>query len=283
MNAVTLKTKTTVMTSRKHQGSLSGSTRIYDFMFIPNCGFLNSNLPLLNNCELKLSFDRINSDVAFIATGSVPDGSNISGKPIEIKDCYAISEYISSEKLRSYFNRIEGGPITYNFEECEVTLKTLPLNETDVRLDNIKGGNNPNCLFAAIIPTANLNGDMAQSATGFQHHDVTNVNITLNGNSVNGYPLDIKNKSCVAPLRLFNDVTNRLMNPLTGDCLDISLFKSNWIYSHKFEAEATSQGWLGIHLKLTSALSSPYTLVVWTISNAALTIDKFHQIEKLAL
>ena len=283
MNASVIKGKSTVLTSRKHQGITSGSSRIYDFVFIPNCGFLNSNLPLLNNCELKLSFDRVNADVAFLETGTVPDGSKITGKPIVIKDCYAISEYISSEQLRTYFNRIDNGPITYNFEECEVTLKNLPLNETDIRLDNIKGGNNPNCLFAAMIPTAGLNGDLSQSCTGFQHHDVTNVNITLNGNSVNGYPIDIKNKSCIIPLRLFNDVTNRFMNPLSGECIDMSLFKTNWIYSHKFEAEATSQGWLGIHIKLETALTSAYTLVLWTISDSALTIDKFHQIEKVSL
>ena len=275
--------KTLVVESRKYLGTLNAAKtlRTYTFTFIPNCGFLNSNLPLINNSELKLSFDRVNSDVALIAGGSPTE--SISGTAIDIKDCYAITEYVSSESMRSYFNKIDTTPIPYVYEECEITLKTLPLNEKDIRLDNIKGGNNPGCMFVGLIPTDAVNGSMTKSATGFHHHGVESINITLNGNSVNGYPVDMRYNSCVTPFRMFNEVTNRYMNPLTGDSMDLNMFSLNWLYSHKFEAEATPQGWLGVHLKLTTGLNESYTLVIWTINKSAITIDKFHQIEKLIL
>ena len=36
-------------------------------------------------------------------------------------------------------------------------------------------------------------------------------------------------------------------------------------------------------MKLSSALTSPCTLVVWTVQNTAISIDKFHQIERLQI
>ena len=269
----------TTIINRRHQGLEKNGNRIFDFIFIPNCGFLNSNLPLLNNCELKLSFDRCPTSTAFLADPSVEDTNQV----LEIKDCYALTEYISSDSLRNYFAKIDSGPIRYKFEECEISLKNIPLNETQIRLDNIKGGNNPLCLFAGLIKTSALTGNPALSSTGFRICNVESINITLNGNSVNGYPIDIRNNSPVIPMRLFNDVTNRYMNPLAGDCIDISRFRSNWLYAHSFEAEATSQGWLGVTLKLSKGFNEPYTLVIWTITRSCIEIDKFHQIEKLLL
>ena len=271
---------TTVVSNRRHQGFETGGARLYDFIFIPNNGFLNSNLPLLNNCEVKLSFDRCSANVGFLAASSVTDAIK---DVLKITDCYAITEYISSDKLRNYFGKIDSGPIRYKFEECEITLKNIPLNEDQIRLDNIKGGNNPLCLFAGLIKSSALTGDQLLSATGFRRQNVESINITLNGNSVNGYPIQINNESPVLPMRLFNDVTNRYMNPLAGDCVDISRFRSNWLYAHSFEAEATSQGWIGVSLKLEQPFSEPYTLVIWTIAKSSIEIDKFHQIEKHVL
>ena len=271
------------MAKRRSQGHADGVNRIYEFVFIPNCGFLNSNLPLLNNCELKLSFDRVNMEVAMLEAGDVAVTSNQTGAPLTIKDCEAITEYIMCDKLETYFMNIDDGPIRYYYQECDITLKALPKDETSIRLDNIKGGRIPVCLFAGIIPSSHLAGDIKQSSTGFNSHYVTEFNISLNGNSVNGYPLYNKYESAIYPFYKFMDATYRYMNPDTGEGLKIGQFDYNWIYAHRFEGENSDQGWLGINMKLSEALAEPHSLVIWCVYNCALTIDKFHQIEKLSL
>ena len=145
------------------------------------------------------------------------------------------------------------------------------------------GGNNPSVLFMGILPSSALSGNQLISSTGFRQNKVTDVNLTLNGNSVNGYPMAIKHENCVFPLRLFNDVTNRYMNPLCGDVMNIATFQSNWLYSHNFEAEATSQGWIGVQLKTSAPFVEPATLVIWTVSRHKITIDRYHQVEKMVL
>ena len=109
------------------------------------------------------------------------------------------------------------------------------------------------------------------------------LNITLNGNSVNGYPISLKNNSSLPAMHKFLDVTGRLYNSSSGTNLDTREFKYNFIWAHKFEGESTGQGWLGMDIKLDSEYDENMTLVVWIISASALTLDKFHQIEKLQL
>ena len=281
-SASEVKAQASLLAKRKLQGKANGTNRVYDFIFIPNSGFLNSNLPLMSNCELKLSFDRIDANVAMLEYGS-DIKTDCSGSPLAIRDCVAIAEYISSDELQRYFMQIDHHPIPYYYEDCDVTLKNLPLSETNIRLDNIKGGNTPMCLFAAIIPSSALNGSLTESSTAFNCNHVTDINITLNGNSVNGYPMDIKDQSPIFPYHRFMDVTGRYMNPICGEGLKLAHFMHNWIYAHKFEAEASSQGWLGINIKLSTAFTTAHTLVIWCINDCAITIDKFHQIEKLNL
>jgi len=273
---------TSTLTKRFVNGKLDGDTVIYDFVFIPNCGFLNSNVPLLNDCELKLSFDRIKSAVSMLKS-KFDIKNSCEGEPIAIKDCVAVAEYIRSDELDKHFSRIDSDPIPYYYEDCEVSLKSLPLNETDIRIDNIKGGPTPSCLFAGIIESDALNGDIEKSSTRFSCNHVTLFNITLNGNSVNGYPLENKNKLAIFPYHKFMETTSRYMNTICGEGLKLTQFQMNWIYAHKFEAEVSGEGWLGINIKLSKAYDVSHTLVIWCMYDSAITIDKFHQIERVNL
>ena len=281
MSSSELQSNTSLAIKRKYQGDLHGANRTYEFVFIPNSGFLNSNLPLMTNCELKLSFDRLNASYSMMEYGSITNA--LESKPLVIKDCVAIAEYVQSDELDNYFGQIQMSPITYYYEDCDVILRSIPKDETSIRIDNIKGGNTPNCIFAAIIPSTNLAGSVSSSTTSFRRNKVTEFNITLNGNSVNGYPMTSSFTAGVVPLQRFMDVTNRYMNISCGEGVNFQRFYYNWIYSHRFEAESSDEGWLGIDIKLSSAYTDAHTLVIWCINDAAITIDKFHQLEKLTI
>ena len=84
-------------------------------------------------------------------------------------------------------------------------------------------------------------------------------------------------------MQKFFDVTNRLYNVQCGESLDASAFNYNFLWAHKFEGEITGQGWIGVDLKLDTEFAESMTLVVWIINSTAITLDKFHQIERLQL
>lgn len=264
---------------RTNVSTRSGTKRRYEFAFIPNNGFLTSPELLMKDCELKLSFDRANPKIALtkIKDSTPPD-------QIEILDCYAITEYVSSPGIRNFFSTIENMPITYEYEEMEVLVKGLPTGTTTIQVDNIRGGNVPNYIFVGLIPSANLQGVYEKGATCFKQHNVEELNITLSGNPVSGYPMKIAHGSPVYPLHKFLDTTGRLYSVFTGKTPCFTSFQTfMWLWSHKFEAEMTSQGWIGINLKLSSEFTTQMSMVIWIVSPNALTLDKYHQIERINL
>ena len=258
----------------------SGKAR-YDFAFIPDVSFLANSDPLLQNCELKLRFDRADPAVSVLEQSA---GGSLN--QIVIENCYAVTEFISSPELRSYFDKIENEPLLYKFDDVEVMVKSIPYNQKMIRFDNLRGGNTPSHIFVGIIKTNALDGDKQLSSTKFSSYNIEEMNITLNGNSVNGYPIQIQDESCVFPLQKFIDATDRTGNISSGSFLNPNEFKFNWLWAHNFEAEQTSQGWTGINFKLSKGFEESdgsMSLVVWIISPAALKIDKFHQLEKINL
>ena len=67
----------------------------------PSTGFLQSNVPLLPDAELKLSFDRTPMDMSFIKIKEPMTSVDY----LELKDCYLLAEYISSPSLKTCFNK----------------------------------------------------------------------------------------------------------------------------------------------------------------------------------
>ena len=250
-------------------------TYIYEFILVPNIGFLGDSTPLLNDCEVKLNFDRTPGSVAVLSS------QEIDTPYLEIKDCYATTEWVSSPSLKNYFAGIEYNPITYNYDEIEVLCKALPMNMTTMRLDNLRGGNVPSYMFAGIIPTDALNGDLALSSTNFGSHGITEINITMNGNSVDGYPIEVRNGSEVNAMFQFNDTINRIYNNKCCAGLKKAHFHYNYIWAHHFEAEQMAQGWIGMDIKLDKALTTSHTMVIWLVYENSVSIDKYHQVERM--
>ena len=257
----------------------TAKTRSWEFIICPNFGFLGSPEPLMKDCELKLSFDRSNAYTSLLGGTA----AKAMTAPIKIHDAVAITEYISSPSLRTFFDHIEYEPIMYEYDACDVLIKTIPTGETDIRFDNIRGGNVPIAMFAGIIPQTCLQGDKDLSSTYFRNNNVKEMTFTLNGAPVNGYPLTLRHENPIPAMQKFLDSTGRYYNVTAGETLTALEFKYNFLWSHQFEAENSSQGWLGVDFKLTKAFTTNMCLVVWIITPTATSLDKFHKIERINL
>ena len=270
-----------LISMRQSVGIHQGNKRIYEFVITPNIGFLASPMPLMKDTELKLSFDRAPSKVALLKNGTISEECN----DIILDDVYATTEYISSPQLRDYFECVDIAPLIYEYEECDVFIKNLEKGSTEFRFDNLRGGSVPGYIFMGLIPQKSINGDFDFSSTRFKANNVVEANISLNGNPVDVFPINIKNNSPVYPFHKFIDDTGRLYNSHCGSTLLLSEFEYNFIWTHKFEASLSPNGWIGISLKTSEEFpeSKPMCLVVWFVSKATLSIDKFHQIEKINL
>ena len=270
----------TVVLNRQWGRQKNDNMITYEFIVIPSHGFLASPDLLVKNCEIKLSFDRAPSEVALLANSSVT--TQVS-KTIEIKDCFAIVDYVSSPNMRSLYDHIDQSPYIYKYDDIDIIIKNIPENQLDVRFDNLRGGQIPDFLFIGVIPKSSLNGDNKNSSTGFRHCNVTEMNISFNGNSVNGYPMNISKKSVIYPLQKFLDVTGLLYNQNCGKTLTGPEFEYNFLWSHKFEAEMTNEGWVGVNLTFDEIPTEQMALVIFSVFESAFSIDKYRHIEKINL
>ena len=278
MNADKLKEEIFNIKKRRKWGRHEqGQTIRYEFAFSPNAGFLASPDLLLKDTELKISFDRCPPSMALLEVDTI----TTECIKLEIKDCFAMTEYVSSEALRESFATIENIPYVYEFEEVDVMIKNLPLNETDIRFDNIRGGKLPTHMFIGLISQSALKGSFDLSSTCFEAENISELNITLNGNSVHGYPMTIKNNSAIYPIQKFFETTNSMYNESCGSCLTLIDFDYNFIHSHLFEGETSNNGWIGVNFKLTKAPTKPMSIVLWFITQNSLSIDKFHSVERI--
>ena len=219
--------------------------------------------PLPPNTELMLSFDRLTADYSTILADLTDIvTSTLKGEVLTLKNVHAQVEYVSSPFLRNYFDRINEVPISYTYDDTVMINKSIPMNEQYVRLDNITGGNTPDFVFMAIAKTAGLSGSSKHTTTSFKNDHVKEFSITLNGNSVQGYPVKIKNAYPIVPFYKFYDVISKLGNINAPNQHSIASFKDNIIYAHRFEGEDSPQGWLGANITTTSpgGFTEQYTL-----------------------
>ena len=225
----------------------------------PNDPFLNENKPLPPGVELQLSFERLISDFSVI---NVTEQDPMKGKILELKNVFATVEYVSSEALRNYADRLSSTPIPFIYDECTVLYKALPLNDQQIRLENIRGGNTPDFVFIGIIETEKISGSTKQSSIEFKSSHIKEFNLTLNGSSCLGFPLKIDNKFPIWQFLKFHDTLGSMNNSTSANQFSLSEFKDLALFSHKFEGEDATQGWLGVSLTLneSSGFTTPHTL-----------------------
>ena len=116
-NDLVKKNRVSVVDNRENQD------QIFEFQYAPGVGILNHSTPLVPGCELKLSFDRANVQLALIQKTT----EDIEwSKKLTLTNLYCKARYYSSPYLRTKFQSIQENDLHYLYDECSVYLKNLP-------------------------------------------------------------------------------------------------------------------------------------------------------------
>ena len=127
------------------------------------------------------------------------------------------------------------------------------MNEQSIRMDNLRGGNTPDYVFVGLIQTKALNGDSELGSTVFKNYDIQDFSLTLNGTACQGFPMRIMNNNPIWPFHKFYDVLGRSSNPAISGQTKLEHFKDQVLFSHKFEGEEATQGWIGVSITHSKA------------------------------
>ena len=271
-----------VVAIRKSMGFLHSGIRTYEIIFTPTNSFILNNDPFPPGFELKLNFERSLAKSSLIIDGSASPSPDLTGKTIELLDCYAIGEYVSSHELRSYFKTIEHKPISYYIENCEIIHRTLPTGELSIRIPSVRSGNAPMYFFCGIVKSSNIEGDFQTSSTQFNVNNVTELVVCLNGIPLQSQPSRIDNDMPVWIYRTFYEVTNR-DNNYSSRQLKLTDFLETCIYAVGFDGCDCSSGNIDVNIQLHTAYTDPHTLVTFSIMKEVVELYKDHRIERRLL
>ena len=98
--------------------------QIYDLIFKPASGFLNCNKPLAPNTEMTLSFDRSDSALALISKTAAAENP-LKSQPLELTNVSLRARYVSSKRLRKYYQSINTREISYFYDELRLGSKNV--------------------------------------------------------------------------------------------------------------------------------------------------------------
>ena len=255
--------KKDVIGDREHACEDGNKDKIITYVLSLEGGILNCNQPLLNNTEVKLSFDRALASVGLIYREygqGVTQPTTMDNKVIDISDPYLEAEYVSSPYLRNFYAQIVDRPITLRYDDCNIYMKTVNKGQSMMRVNNIMGGLTPDYLFAGLVKTDALNGDFNLSSTQFINPSYAEICITLNGSPVQGYPMNVDDYAMKMYSKFF-DTIGKSKKTMAGSSLECQFFMKYYCWiSHHFEGEQAQQGWIGIDIKLSSPCDDDLTL-----------------------
>lgn len=265
---ITTKSNPQMFSNRQSMSIVIDGGQQYQFVLALEGGILNCSQPLLNNTEVKLSFDRSLAAIGLIYAAygeNVTYPTTLDNKVLELIDPYLEVEYVSSPYLRNFYAQIEERPATMRYDDCDIYMKTISKGQSMIRVNNVMGGLTPDYLFAGLVRSDALNGDFELSSTCFANVDYKDVCITLNGMPVQGYPIS---SDFTQPLKLFSkfsDTIGKSKKTMAATTIDTRYFcKYYCLISHKFEGESSNEGWIGLDIKLGTALDNDYTLGILT-------------------
>lgn len=91
--------------------------------------------------------------------------------------------------LLNHSKQIESTPVKYTISRNELKMNTIPKGSTEFYWDNIFPQAIPDRIVVALVDQKAVNGDYTTNPFNFQHFNLTDVGIYINGESVPGRPL----------------------------------------------------------------------------------------------
>ena len=109
--------------------------------------------------------------------------------------------------MLQHSKQIETTPVRYPLTRNEVKMNTIPTGSTEFYWDNMFPQAIPDRLVVGMVKQKSVNGDYTTNPFNFEHFKITDISLSINGESVPGRPLQMdfgdKRNYISAYVRLF--------------------------------------------------------------------------------
>ena len=174
---------------------------------------------ILNNVEIKFRF--VPNKPAFsmiVAAAGITDGLS---PIIEFLDMALFIERVkpAASILLAHARALAVGTAKYVFRKTDIKVHTIVSGSKSAQFDNIFQGQVPSRVVLGLVNHNAYNGDLSKDSFYFQHYDLSSLAITVDGQMVNGKPLDLdftKNNYVQAYISMFGGLGTLFHNTLNA-------------------------------------------------------------------
>ena len=256
----------------KRQRKGVGNTFTYEIIMpIDNTIFYSDDF-LPSGQRWSLSFERAETKYSTLVSVPSTDMANVK-KVLPLEDVYLMIPYVNDEKMNQMESNWVHRPISVGYDSYQLQRFSLESGSPNIRLSNIINGKLPKLLLYGIMHESAYMGSFEESSTKFSQHNLIEVDMLLNGVSVQGMPLKMTSECVSVPYTRFLNTTKSFMDKSTSEIIPLQEYHDYHFLQVSTFSETT--GALSFEFTFSGNVPTGLILVTCSIFDVNMEIDKF--------
>lgn len=249
---------------------------------------LNQPKLLMNNVDLRIVLTMEKSSFYIMAVDS--DESHIK---ILDATMYMNHVVVSEPVQLAHRSVLQTKNAIYDYNRVEVKSFTVAKDTQNISLDNVVVGNLPNLMLIGMVENQAYTGKRSLNPYNFQHFNISQFNITVNGVKIPSHPIDINFTDANHPItsraydKLFRgsnlheldrsmQITRKFFN--AGAMLFAFDLTPDQSYQHSNCVSPIQKGIVNIEAQFSEALKKTITVLIYSEYDAQIEIDRDYNV-----
>ena len=224
-----------------------------------------TKLKIIQGIPITITFNRSKAQKCLLQIAAQRKGKDLiySDESVPLISPSLSCYFVESEKAKQFYSKTKLYDVAVPFLDYSVRRELLPEGISDFRLKLFEGPL-PSVIAILLQPPENFDGAFDSSTLKFMRHNLTQLEVCVDGVPVSNHPLALINNSSIPFFVDFLRRTNRWNNMLASETVSKSSFDdSNFLVFVNLKHEGFKHGQCTLNLKFASELAAKlYTLIV---------------------
>lgn len=243
---------------------------------------------LINGVDLQLRLFRSRNEFVLMSKEASPSYK------VTILDAVfkACKIRLDSGVLLNHANAITKSPARYNYLKTDVKMMTISDNTSEVYWDDVWNGRRPSKMYIAFVKQAAVNGSYDANPFNFQHFNLSEIVVTVNGEPTPVRPLKLDfddNRNYVTALCNLYQASDKWYKD-DGLIIDRDHFSKGYaIYAFDLDPNDLGEGYINLthqaNVGVYARFASPTTVTVSALAfceyPGLLLVDQAREIRQL--
>lgn len=241
----------------------------------------HQDIPLPSGVPIQISFNRAAASKSLLQIAANDKDGNpftYEKKVVPITSPVLSCYFVESERAEAFYAKSKLYDVSVDFPEYNIRRELL-LDHVSNHKVKLFEGKLPRSMVMALAVPETFEGDMAKSTFKFESHGLESIDIQMDNQSIDGFPLSTKDGNALCFYLDYLKSTNRYENPFASGAMTYTTFTdSNFLIFVNLKDQNATTGQLTAKLKFSSALSSKLLLLYMPVFDKQITFDQYFNV-----